>query len=245
MQSQFSASPVSKWPRCAKPRRTAAGKAGRRRRHIRIVLADDHPMVREGLQILLQQHAGVRVVGQAATGRQCVELVREHRPDVVLMDVCMPDICGIEATRRILGLAPQPRVVALSACHEEATVRRMLRAGACGYVLKTGVSGDLMAAIKAAVAGKRYLSAELADCRLDRHCHEPEQGVHPLPQLRPRERQVLALLANGQSSKQIAAALSISVRTVESHRRNISGKLGLHGLAELTKYAIRHGMTEP
>jgi DNA-binding NarL/FixJ family response regulator len=211
---------------------------------IKVLLADDHVMVREGLGSVLERDPDIEVVGVAGDGRTAVELSARLSPDVVVMDIGMPGLNGIEATRQIVGANPQVKVVALSAYPDRGYVLGMLDAGAHGYVLKAAVSEELLRAIRAVTQGRHYLSSEIAGVVIKgivNRASLSEESVYSV--LAQREREVLQLLAEGKSVKETAAGLDISVRTVETHRRNIMKKLDLHSIAELTKYAIREGIT--
>jgi DNA-binding NarL/FixJ family response regulator len=210
---------------------------------IRVVLADDHQIVREGLRLILDRHESIQVVAEAHNGRTAVDLARQTRPDIVVMDIAMADLNGIEATRQILHDNPAVKVVGLSAYADRRYVVGMMEAGASGYVLKANAGEELVRAIRAAIAGNIYLTPEVAGTapagQTEVYGPGATQNV-----LSPRESEVLQLLAEGKSSKEIAAALHISVRTADTHRRNIVRKLNLHSVAELTKYAIREGLTQ-
>lgn len=216
---------------------------------IRVILVDDHAMVREGLVAVLERDPDIEVVAQAFDGASAIETARRLAPDVVIMDIGMPDMNGIEAARRILADNPAVRVVALSAYPDRGYVMGMLDTGALGYVLKAGASEELVRAVRAAAAGRHYLSSEITGVVVKAPPDRPgadggsPAGFGPPSVLAPREREVLQLLAEGKSAKETAARLDISVRTVETHRRNIMAKLKLHSIAELTKYAVRAGIT--
>lgn len=211
---------------------------------VRVLLVDDHTMLREGLRAVLAGERDVEVVGEAATGREALEKVRELAPDVVLMDVTMHDLNGVEATRQIRRESPRTRVVALSTHGDKRYVLGMLDAGAVGYVLKVSAYDELRRAIRTAVAGKVYLSPEIADVVVAaRRARGEFQEPSGLDVLGAREREVLQLLAEGHTSGEIAQRLGVSTSTVETHRRNIMRKLDLHSVAELTKFAIREGLT--
>ena len=212
---------------------------------VRVVLADDHAILREGLRLVLARREDLEVVAEADDGREAVELVRELRPDVVVMNIAMADLSGMEATRQILAHNPDVKVIALSAYADRRYVLGMLDAGAKAYVLKANAGDELIRAIEAALAGKRYLTPEAADTVVDSYTRRlfPTDDS-AATELGPREREVLQLLAEGHNSPSIARALHISVRTVEAHRRNIMRRLDLHSIAELTKYAVREGLTE-
>jgi DNA-binding NarL/FixJ family response regulator len=201
-------------------------------------------MMRDGLRSLLANVPDVDVVGEASDGRMALELVRTLRPDVVVMDVGMPDLNGVEATRQIRAENGKVKVVALSTHTDRRFVHHMLEAGACGYVLKISAHQELVRAVLAANDGCTYLSPEIAGFVVERSTgsHEGRQ-VSVYSTLAAREREVLQLVAEGKTSIETAKRLRISIKTVETHRRNIIQKLGLHGTAELTKYAVREGLT--
>lgn len=211
---------------------------------IRVLLVDDHQMMRQGLRALLSAETDIEIVGEAADGRTALDLVRTLLPDVVVMDIGMPDLNGIEATRQIRTQHPKVRVVALSTHTDKRYVHHMLAAGACGYVLKIAAHGELVRAVRAASLGRTYLSAEIAGSVVERSTRAHAGGdVSAYSTLGAREREVLQLVAEGKTSAETAKEMHISVKTVETHRRNIAQKLGLRGTAELTKYAIREGLT--
>lgn len=212
---------------------------------LRTLLVDDHRMMRDGLRAILSATSEIEVVGEAATGREALETARELRPDVIVMDVGMPDMNGIEASARILKELPDTRVVALSTHSDKRYVLNMIATGASAYVLKEAASGELVRAVQAVGRGEHYLSPRITGV-----VFEPMRGRTPKPHadssyrlLGAREREVLQLLSEGMTSKEIASRLDLSAKTIETHRRNISQKLGLRSIAELTKYAVREGMT--
>jgi DNA-binding NarL/FixJ family response regulator len=211
---------------------------------IRVLIVDDHALMREGLRSILEDDDRFLVVGEAASGREGVALAREFRPDVVVMDVAMKDLNGIEATRQIRTACPGTRVVALSSYSDARYVTTILRAGACGYLLKANAYDDLSRALEAAHGGRSYLCPEVASCVVEAAADRTGSASgSAYVALGAREREVLQLLAEGKRSPQIAAALHVATSTVETHRRNIMRKLGVHSVAELTKYAIRQGIT--
>ena len=211
---------------------------------IRILLADDHKITRQGLRSLLDKEFDMEVVAEAEQGRTAVRLVRELLPDVVIMDVSMPDLNGMEATRQIVGEFSGVKVVALSMHSDTLFVSEMLKSGASGYLLKDCAFEELARAIRTVVAGRTYLSPSVSGVVVDDYLHRLSKAdFSGLEVLTDREREVLQLLAEGKSTKQIALKLHISVKTVETHRRQMMNKLDIHTVAELTKYAIRKGLT--
>jgi DNA-binding NarL/FixJ family response regulator len=211
---------------------------------IRVLLVDDHKMMREGLSSLLSDFSDMEIVGSCADGRTALDLVRTLSPHVIVMDIGMPELNGVEATRRIRAEFGEARVVALSTHTDARYVQHMLEAGACGYVLKIAAHAELVQAVRAAAAGKTYLSPEIAGPVVMRSTNPNGPGdATAYSTLGSREREVLQLVAEGKTSLETAGEMHISVKTVETHRRNIAMKLGLHGTAELTKYAVREGLT--
>lgn len=209
----------------------------------RILLADDHRIVREGIRALLMEETNMLVVGEAQSGREAVELAQKLKPDVVVMDVAMPDLNGIEATRQIVDASPGTRVVALSMHSDKQFVREMLLAGAVGYLRKGCSFDELVEAIQTVVLGQIYLTPEIASTVTADYTRYVSTGtLSPIASLTPREREVLHLLAEGKSTKQIAALMSVSVKTVSTHRRNMMKKLGVESLAGLIRYAFREGI---
>jgi len=210
----------------------------------RILLVDDHQMLRDGLRGILAAKPGIEVIGEAADGRTAIELARKLVPDVVVMDIGMREMNGIEATRQIKRENPAIRVIVLSTYSDPRYVLSALEAGASGYVLKLSAFDELLRAVGSVSAGKSYWSPEIAEVVVAAKLPgRAARGSAARATLGPREREVLQLLAEGRTSVQIARCLHVSVRTVETHRRNIMRKLGLHSVAELTKFAIREGLT--
>ncbi|MHC4460284.1 MAG: response regulator [Planctomycetota bacterium] len=211
---------------------------------IKILLAENHKIVREGLRLLIEKQSDMEVVAEAEEGRTAVRLVRKLLPDVVVMDVSMPDLNGMEATRQITREFGDIKVVALSMHDDALFVTEMLKSGALGYLLKDGAFAELALAIRTVVAGKTYLSPSISSVVVDDYLHRLSKADFSVSEvLTSREREVLQLLSEGKSTKQIALKLHISVKTVETHRRQIMNKLDIHNVAELTKYAIRKGIT--
>ena len=211
---------------------------------IKIFIADDHRILREGLRSMIEKIRNVDVVGEAGNGREAVRLASEKRPDVVIMDVNMPDLNGIEATRLLLKELPAVKVIALSMYSDKRFVAGMLRAGASGYLLKAGAFEELATAVQTVMAGDIYLSPRVTGVVIEDYVGQLNQEKSaPTKTLSPREREILQLLAEGKSSKDVASLLHVSEKTVHSHRQNIMEKLNLHSIAELTKYAIREGIT--
>ncbi|MBI3951159.1 MAG: response regulator transcription factor [Acidobacteria bacterium] len=211
---------------------------------LRILLADDHKIVRDGLRALLEKQSGLAVVAEAQDGRTTVRLARELAPDVIIMDISMPDLNGIEATRQIRTELPRIKVIALSMHSDQRFVTEVLKAGACGYLLKDCAFEELTTAIRTVMANQIYLSPQITGVVLDHYLRQALQTeVSAFSVLTEREREVLQLLAEGQSTKEIASSLHVSVKTIETHRQRIMEKLHRHSLAELIKYAIREGLT--
>ena len=208
---------------------------------IKILLADDHALVRQGFKMILSAQADMEIVGEAGNGREAVERAAELRPDVVVMDVAMPELNGIEATRRLAELSPRTRVLALSMHKDSVYVREILRAGARGYLLKDAPDADLVAAVRAIAKGEGYLSPAVSDAVLtDYRRHVTD----PLDLLTSREREVLQLIAEGKTNKEIATSLNLSVYTVEAHRGRVMEKLNLHSTGELVRFALRNGLID-
>jgi two-component system response regulator NreC len=211
---------------------------------IRILLADDHAVVRDGVRALLEKQSDMAVVAEAADGREAAQLAEEHLPDVVIMDIGMPGLNGIDATRRILAAHPQIAVVILSMHQDESYVLRSLKAGAKGYLLKDSLRSDVLEAIRAVIHGRSFLTRKISRMMQEDYIQEMEQrGVEDsFDLLTDREREVLQLAAEGKPNKEIAGVLSISLTTVETHRTHILQKLGLHSVPELILYAVRKGI---
>jgi two-component system, NarL family, response regulator NreC len=210
-------------------------------KRIRILLADDHAVVRQGFRMILAAQPDMEIVGEAGNGREALELAGSLKPDVVVMDVAMPELNGIEATRRLAEFAPHARVIALSMHKDSVYVREILRAGARGYLLKESGAGDLVTAIRAVASGEGYLSPAVSDAVLDDY---RRHVTNPIDLLSSREREVLQMLAEGKTNKEIAAILNLSVYTVDAHRGRIMDKLNLHSINDLVRFAVRNGLIE-
>lgn len=213
---------------------------------LRIVIADDHRILREGLRSLLNGMTDIEVVGEADNGESVLSLVDELQPDIVIMDICMPSLNGIEATKRILRKHPKTRVIALSMFSDKRLVHSMLRSGALGYLLKECAYEDMLDAIRHVKVDRTYVSPRIAELIIRDYSKTNRQAnktVSAFTILSSREREILQLLAEGNSTREIADHLKISVKTVETHRHNIMIATGTKSIAELTKYAIREGLT--
>ena len=211
---------------------------------IRIIIADDHQIVRQGLRVLIEKEPDMEVVGEAEDGQTTVSLARKLHPHIVLMDIKMPDLNGIEATRQILTDLPDVKIIALSMYPDQRFVMNMLKSGARGYLLKESAFEELAQAIRLVMANKTYLCPLVTEVVVkDIVTLNPSSNQTALVVLTSREREVLRLLAEGKRTSQIAQLLDISVKTVDTHRQQIIHKLGIRSLAELTKYAIREGLT--
>ena len=209
----------------------------------RVILVDDHTLLREGLRRLVESELGMTVIAQAGDGRTAVRLVLEHHPDLVIMDITMPDLNGVDATRRILEQMPDIKVIALSMRSEKDVVTKMLAAGASAYILKDCAVEELGVAVQAVRNGLRYISPGVMGPILTEYLGHEKAGVDAgRGELTPREREVLQLVAGGKSTKEIAEILFVSAPTVESHRKHLMDKLNLHTIADLTKYAIKAGL---
>ena len=210
---------------------------------IRVLLADDHNIFRDGLRTLIEKEAGMEVVGEAENGRKAIALAEKLLPNVIIMDVSMPDMNGIEATRKIVSAIPDVKVIALSMHSDRRFVLGMLEAGASGYLLKDCAFAELAGAIRQVVTGNTYLSPKIADVVVKGYLHKMmESSPAAVDLMTSREREILQLLAEGLTAKEIAAHVYLSIKTVETHRRNIMQKLNMRSVAELTKYAIREGL---
>lgn len=214
---------------------------------ISVLLADDHTVVRQGLRVLLEVEADIQVVGEAETGRQAVQMAKKLKPDVIVLDVAMPVLNGLEATRQIAREAQSTKVLILSSYSDDEYVQQLIEAGAIGYLVKQTAANDLLKAIREAVKGNAYFSPSISR-RLLEQCREAFEKGAPVrkkgPHLTSREYEVLQLIAEGQANKQIAAELSISIKTVEKHRQQVMNKLNIHDVAGLTRHALSKGIIE-
>ncbi len=212
---------------------------------IRVILVDDHQIVREGLKALLQNKPDFEVVAEAADGRAAVSLVEKVKPELVLMDIAMPGLNGIEACQQIKSLVPSCKILALSMHTDRRFVSRALQAGACGYLVKDCASQELVDAIYVVLQGRVYLSPSVAKTVVDDYLSTLEgKRIDSETALSAREREVLQLLAEGRCTREIASSLHVSVKTIETHRKQIMDKLNIHSIAELTKFAVREGLTQ-
>ncbi len=206
-----------------------------------IMLADDHAVVRQGFRMILAAQWDMEVVAEVSNGREAVEQAERLQPDVCVMDVTMPELNGIEATRRLAKVSPKTRVLALSMHKDSVYVREILRAGAKGYLLKDSSETDFLNAVRAVAMGKGWLSPEVSDAVLDDY---RKHVTNPIDLLSTREREVLQLIAESKTNKDIANALNLSVYTVEAHRGRIMEKLNLHSIGELVRFAVRNGLID-
>ncbi|MEW6600841.1 MAG: response regulator transcription factor [Nitrospirota bacterium] len=212
---------------------------------IRVFLADDHAVVRDGLRVLLESAGGIDVVGSETNGRDAVRQIQKLRPDVALMDISMPGLNGIEAAAQINETCPATRVIILSMHHSAEHVHRALKAGAKGYILKESAGQEVVNAVRKVHSGQRYLSRRIEEAVIDNYTgqHKPLSYESPLDKLSSREKEILQLVAEGKSSAAIAETLFISPKTVETYRSRLMQKLGVKDIPSLVKFAIRHGVT--
>lgn len=218
---------------------------------LRILIADDHELARRGIRALLESHPGWEVCAEAKDGRDAVELAATTRPHLVLLDIGMPNLNGLEAARQILAAAPSTAILILTMHDSDNVVREVLRAGARGYVLKSDAGRDLVAAVEALQRQRTFFTTRVSqmvlDGFLDREKKDPVEVSHEESSsevLTSREREVIQLLAEGRTSKEVAVTLNLSVKTAETHRTNLMRKLGLHSVADLTRYAVRNGIVQ-
>lgn len=216
-------------------------------RAVHILLADDHEVVRKGLRALLEAQPGWKVIAEATDGRDAVEKAKELRPDVAIVDIGMPCLNGLEATRQIVKKAPRTRVLVLTMHDTNPLIQQVVKAGARGYVLKSDVASDLVAAVEALCHDQTFFTSKVSQIILDRYVGKPEDAENAVDEdspLTPREREVVQLLAEGKSSKEVASVLGISVKTAETHRINLMRKLDCHSVAEVVRYAVRNMIAE-
>jgi DNA-binding NarL/FixJ family response regulator len=210
---------------------------------LRILIADDHEVARRGIRALLESHPGWEVCGEAVDGREAVACASRLKPDLVLLDIGMPSLNGLDAARQILTAAPQTRVLILTMHDSEQVVREVLAAGALGFLLKSDAGRDLVAAVEALQHRRTFFTTKVAQLVLEGYLHPgPESDRPSRSVLTPREREVIQLLAEGKTSKEVATTLNLSVKTAETHRTNLMRKLDLHSVVDLTLYAVRNGI---
>lgn len=210
---------------------------------IRLLLADDHPVVRQGVRICLEQHSRFEIVGEAGTGEETIRMACRLSPDVVLLDINMPKTNGLQVTEQLRKLAPHVRVLILSVEDSDQCILQVVRSGARGYLLKNTTPAELVTAIETVASGQTYFCHPVAQILQKTHsASQAEAKTRPPAQLTPRELEILSLIVNGYTNKQVAAQLNLSVRTVEAHRENMMRKLHLHNVADLTRYAITRGI---
>src|SRR3974390_1759104 len=216
-------------------------------RMLRILIADDHEVARRGIRALLESHPGWEVSGEAKDGRETVELANQMKPDIVLLDIGMPNLNGLEAARQILATSPQVAILILTMHDTDLVVREVLRAGARGFVLKSDAGRDLVAAVDALQKQRTFFTTRVSQMVLDGYLDRGNQDSDVAvagDSLTTREREVIQLLAEGKTSKEVAVALNLSVKTAETHRTNLMRKLDLHSVADLTRYAVRNGIVQ-
>ena len=211
---------------------------------IRVLLADDHTLVRSGIRMVLQTFDGVQVVADAQDGRTALALIEKLRPDIALLDISMPDLNGIETAARIRSRFLQTRVVILSMHAGEEYVSQALRAGASGYLIKDATPTEFEFALRAVARGETYLSPRVSGAVVEKYLRSGEPATGPLEALTPRQREILQLIAEGSSTKQIAARLDVSIKTVETHRALLMERLGIHDIAGLVRFAVRVGLVQ-
>jgi DNA-binding NarL/FixJ family response regulator len=214
-------------------------------RQLRVLIADDHEVARKGIRSILEAHPGWEVCAEAKDGREAVEFAAQFKPDVLLIDIGMPNLNGLDAARQILSISPQARILILTIHDSEHVVREVLVAGARGFLLKSDAGRDLIAAVEALQEGRTFFTSKVSQMMLDGYLH-PTQTHSDTEQrvLTPREREVIQLVAEGKTTKEIATTLSLSVKTAETHRTNLMRKLDLHSIADLTLYAVRNGIVQ-
>jgi len=214
---------------------------------LQLLLADDHEIVRQGLRTMLDSQRDCKVVGEASDGRQAVAMTKELNPDIVILDIAMPSLNGLEATRQIIKMRPQTKVLILTMHDSDTVIREVLVAGAKGYILKTDAGKDLVSAVDCLRRNKTFFNSRVSQMILDGFLKgdtRSQDTVAPGARLTPRQREIVQLLAEGKSSKEVAVALNLSVKTAETHRANIMRKLDCHSVSEVVRYAIRNKIIE-
>lgn len=214
---------------------------------LRILVADDHEVARRGIRAILESHSGWEVCGEAKDGRETIDMVARVNPDVVLLDIAMPSLNGLEAARQILASAPDTAILILTMHDSDQTIREVLRAGARGFLLKSDAGRDLVSAVEALQERRTFFTNKVSQMVLDGFLDRREDNSSVSPEthndiLTTREREVIQLLAEGKTSKEVAVTLNLSVKTAETHRTNLMRKLGLHSVADLTRYAVQNGI---
>ncbi len=215
-------------------------------RGLRILIVDDHEIARQGIRSILEAHAGWTICAEAKDGREAVEMCAQWRPDVVLIDIGMPNLNGLDASRQILAADPQIGILILTIHDSRQAVREVLAAGARGFLLKSDAGRDLVAAVEALQGGRTFFTSKVSQMMIEGYLHPQDRADDIAEQrvLTPREREVIQLVAEGKTTKEIASTLSLSVKTAETHRTNLMRKLDLHSIADLTLYAVRNGIVQ-
>lgn len=211
---------------------------------IRVLLADDHALVRSGIRLVLQTFDGVQVVAETQDGRTALALIEKLRPDVALLDISMPELNGMDTATRIRSRFPETRVLILSVHAGEEYVTQALRAGASGYLLKDATPTELEFALRSVMRGETYLSPGVSGAIVEKYLRNGEPATGPLDAITPRQREILQLIAEGRSTKEMAARLGVSIKTVETHRALLMERLGIHDIAGLARFAVRTGLVE-
>ncbi len=213
---------------------------------IKVFIADDHHLVREGISLLLEQEPDISVVGQAADGESAIASIGKLKPDIVILDISMPGVNGIEAARRVIAEGFKGRIIVLTQYDKEEYVRKAIQVGASGYLLKDSLKSEVIEAIRKISGGEIYVSSSISRILVEEYLQQlkRKQITREIPELTSRETEVLSLIAGGLSSKQIADKLFLSIRTIDFHRANITQKLGIHDVAGLTRFAIKHGLVK-
>jgi DNA-binding NarL/FixJ family response regulator len=211
---------------------------------LQILIADDHEVARGGIRSILENHSNWEVCGEARDGREAVELANKLKPDVILMDIGMPNLNGLDASRQILAIFPDMRILILTMHDSDQVVREVLSAGARGFLLKSDAGRDLLTAVEALQNRRTFFTTKVSQMVIDGYLHPESEEPTAKEVLTPREREVIQLLAEGKTSKEVAVALNLSVKTAETHRTNLMRKLDLHSVADLTLYAVRNGIVQ-